>query len=67
MTETQARNLAAACAECFEDDAEQTTVTADYYHPGRDWRIVLVTGNQKSVFHEIRTVEYIVNFHRSQL
>ncbi len=67
MTEVQARNLAAACAECFEDDAEQTTVEAEYYHPGRDWRLTLRTGDVKTSFHEIRTVDYIVSFHRSHL
>lgn len=67
MTETQARNLAAACAECFEDDAEQTVVTAEYYNPGRSWCVKLATGNQRTVFHEIRTVEHIVSFHRSHL
>lgn len=67
MTETQVRNLAAACAEYFEDDADQTTVEAHYYHPGRSWMLTLRTGNVKSSFHEIRTVEYIVSFHRAHL
>lgn len=67
MTEVQARNLAAACAECFEDDADETIVTAEYYHPGRSWCIKLVTGNQKSYFHEIRAIDHIVSFHRSHL
>ena len=67
MTETQARNLAAACAECFEEDEESTLVEASYWPPSKDWRLTLVTGNVRSTFHEIRTVEYIVNFHRSHI
>lgn len=66
MNEEQARKLAAECAECFEED-DDTTVIAEYYHPGRNWRITLVTGNVRTAFHEIRTVDYIVNFHRAHL
>lgn len=67
MNEEQARKLAAECAEYFEEDDDPTTVEASYYPPGKNWRIVLYTGDTKTVFHELRDARYIVDFHRSNL
>jgi hypothetical protein len=70
MSEELARKLSAECAEIleqrFEDD--ESTVRADYWHPGRSWRVIITTGDMKSIFHDpSRTAEYMVNFHRSHI
>ncbi len=69
MTEEQARKLAADCAEYFEaqEESDLTTVEPSYYSPGKSWRVVLTTGNSKTVFHELRDWKYVVRYHLAHL
>ncbi len=70
MEEEHARKLAAECSEILEQrfDDDESICEASYWAPGKNWRVIIITGNMKSIFHDgHRTSEYMVNFHRSHI